>query len=209
MSDPFDEASALVEEAVQRLLARRYTFTEKEALGWVWDAGYEVPIQSDARFVLAQEGIGKHPRHWRLNSHTLANNRLLNDLLSGSWDGRDLERKLAELDIEDGGHYVYCPVDPRLELSRQGVLEPAERERNLTLPKATREELEALGPLLLTRWQETGADLWTVRTITGALKELGWRDAERQNSWLLVRSWLLGWPQVRRVGQDYWVLVDQ
>ena len=209
MSDPFDATSALVEEAVQRLLTRRYTFTEKEALGRVWQAGYEVTIQSDARFVLAQEAIGKHPRHWRLASHTPANNRLLNDLLSGAWDGRDVERKLAELDAEDGRNYVYCPADPRLALNRQGVLEPAEREHNLALPRATREELDALGPFLLARWQEAGASPWTVRTITETLKTLGWRDAEKHNNWLLVRSWLLAWPQVRRVGLDYWILVDQ
>lgn len=72
-----------------------------------------------------------------------------------------------------------------------------------------KEELEALGPLLLARWQESGADPWTVRAVTEALKELGWREAEQQNAWLLVRSWLLGWSQVRRVGQDYWIPADQ
>jgi hypothetical protein len=209
MSDPFDEVSLLVEEAVRSLLPWRRTFTEREALSRVWEAGYEVSIQTDARFVLAQEGIGKHPRHWRLDSHTLANNRLLNDLVSGSWDGRDLEGKLAELDTEDQRHYVYCPTDPRLEQNRQGVLEPAERERNVTLPRATREELAVLGPLLLARWQESSAEPWTVRAITEALKELGWREAEQHNAWLLVRSWLLGWPQVQRVGQDYWIPADQ
>lgn len=104
MNEPFDEVSLLVEEAVQRLLPRRYTFTEREALGRVWEAGYEVSIQTDARFVLAQESTGKHPRHWRLASHTLANNRLLNDLVSGGWAGRDLEDKLAALDVEDQRH---------------------------------------------------------------------------------------------------------
>ena len=209
MNDLFDEVSLLVDAAVERLQPWRYTFTEREALGWVWEAGYEISIQSDARFVLAQEGDGKHPRHWRLDSHTLANNRLLNDLLAGSWDGRDLEGKLAALDTEDQRHHVYCPIDPRLELNKQGVLEPAERERNVTLTRATKEELEVLGQLLLAYWQESGADPWTVRTITEALKELGWHDAEKHNAWLSVRAWLLGWPQVKRVGQDYWVPTDQ
>lgn len=209
MNDLFDEVSLLVDAAVERLQPWRYTFTEREALGWVWEAGYEISIQSDARFVLAQEGDGKHPRHWRLDSHTLANNRLLNDLLAGSWDGRDLEGKLAALDTEDQRYYVYCPIDPRLELNKQGVIEPAERERNVTLKRATKEELEVLGPLLLAYWQESGADPWTVRTITEALKELGWHDAEKHNAWLSVRAWLLGWSQVKRVGQDYWVPADQ
>lgn len=209
MNDPFDEASTLLEEAVQRLLPRRYTFTEKEALGRVWEAGYEVPIQSDARFVLAQEATGKHPRHWRLDSHTLANNRLLNYLLAGSWDGRDLEGKLAGLDAEDGCHYVYCPADPRLEQNRQGVLEPAERERNISLPGTMRAELDALKPRLLEDWRAAGSEPWTVRAIGDALKLLGWSEAERPNAWLYVRSWLLSRADFMRAGQDYWIPAGQ
>lgn len=209
MNDLFDEVSLLIDVEVKRLQPWRYTFTEREALDAVWKAGYDISIQSDTRFVLAQEGNSKHPRHWRLDSHTLANNRLLNDLVSGSWDGQDLEGKLAALDAQDQRHYVYCPTDPRLEQNKRGILEPAELERNVTLPRATREELEVLGPLLLAHWQESGANPWTVRAITEALKELGWRDAEKHNAWLSVRSWLLGWSQVKRVGQDYWVPTDQ
>lgn len=210
MNDMLDEVSLLVEEAVQRLLPWRSTFTEKEALGWVWQSsGYEVSIQSDTRFVLAQEGYGKYPRHWRLDRHTIANNRLLNDLLSGAWDGRDLDRKLATLDAEDQCHYIFCPIDPRLEVNKQGILEPTEHERNGALPRAMRAELDALAPLLLAHWRETGAEPLTVRSITRELQRLDWSDAEKHNAWLYVRSWLLGWPQVTRVGQDYWVLADQ
>ena len=209
MRDPLDEASLLIDEATKHLRSSRRTFTEHEALAAVWDAGYEVPIQSDPRFVLAQEGDGKHPRHWRLDSHTLANNRLLNDLLSGKWDGRDLEGKLAALDAEDQCHYVYCPTDPRLERNKQGMLEPAERERNVTLPHAMKVELDALEPLLMERWLAAGPEPWTVRSITEVLRQLGWGDADRPNAWLYARSWLLGWPNVMRVGQDYWFPVDQ
>src|SRR5947209_5923982 len=179
MNDMLDEVSLLVEEAVQRLLPCRSTFTEKEALGWVWkSSGFEVSIQSDARFVLAQEGYGKYSRHWRLDRHIIANNRLLNDLLSGAWDGRDLDRKLAALDAEDQCHYVFCPIDPRLEVNKQGIMEPTERERNVALPRAMKAELEALAPLLLAHWRETGAEPLTVRSITEELQRLGWRDAE-------------------------------
>ncbi len=208
MNDPLDEASLLIDEAVKRLRPWQRTFTEQEALAAVWDAGHDIPIQSDPRFVLAQEGDGKHPRHWRLDSHTLANNRLLNDLLAGKWDGRDLEGKLAALDAEDQRHYVYCPTDPRLERNKQGILEPAERERNVILPHAMKAELDTLEPLLLERWPAAGPEPWTVRSITGALNQLGWHDADRPNAWLYVRAWLLGRPQVTRVGQDYWMPAD-
>src|SRR5947209_16213899 len=104
MSDVFDECSLLIEEVVKRLWSSRRTFTEREALKPVWEAGYEVSIQSDARFMLAQEGDWKHPSHWRLAHHTIANNRLLNDLLTSAWDGRGLDRKLAALDAEDQQH---------------------------------------------------------------------------------------------------------
>lgn len=59
----FDELTALKNEALARLKETRRTFTEREALRDVWNAGYEVSIQSDPRFVLAQEQ-GKQPSHW-------------------------------------------------------------------------------------------------------------------------------------------------
>ncbi len=208
MNDEADEVALLIEEAVMRLLPWRRTFTEKEALGLVWDAGYEIAIQSDARFVLAQEDW-KQPGHWRLINHTLANNRLLNDLLSGSWDGQDLDRKLVALDAEDQMHYVFCPIDPRLTLNKHGFLEATDHERNVSLSKAMKKALDELGEQLLTHWRETGAEPWTVRAITEELKQLGWRDGEKRNAWLSVRSWLLNWPQVLRVGQDYWLPAEQ
>src|SRR5215208_1013136 len=90
-----DERSRLLATAVSGLASWRRTFTEAEALGAVWEAGYEVTPQSDARFCLAREADGKHPRHWRLVQHTLANERLLDALNVGGWDGRDVDRELA------------------------------------------------------------------------------------------------------------------
>lgn len=205
MSEGTDEIALLLDEVVRHWTPARRTFTEKEALQPVWEAGYEIPIHSDARFVLVHEGDGKHPSHWRLTSHTVANTRLLNELLSGTWDGRDLDGKMAALDEEDQRHYVFYPLDARLILTRQGILEPAEHERNIKLPRGMKATLDALGPQLLVCWQEAGAEPWTVRTVTDCLRECGWPDADLPNAWLYVRAWLLSWPQVKRVGQDYWI----
>lgn len=205
MSEVIDEIALLLDEIVRRWSPARRTFTEKEALQPVWEAGYEIPIHSDARFVLVHEGDGKHPSHWRLTSHTVANTRLLNELLSGTWDGRDLDGKLATLDEEDQRHYVFYPLDARITLTKQGILEPAEHERNIKLPRATKATLDAFGPRLLAYWQEAGAEPWTVRTITDLLRQFAWSDADIPNAWLYVRAWLLSWPQVKRVGQDYWI----
>ena len=205
MREVIDEITLLLDEVVRRWSPSRRTFTEKEALQPVWEAGYEIPIHSDARFVLVQEGDGTHPSHWRLVSHTVANTRLLNELLSGTWDGRDLDGKLAALDEEDQRHYVFYPLDARLTLTKQGILEPAEHERNIKLPRATKATLDALGPRLLVHWQEAGAEPWTVRTVTDLLRQFAWSDADMPNAWLSVRAWLLSWPQVKRVGQDYWI----
>jgi len=208
MSGLLDEVAVLVNEAVERLSPWRRTFTEKDALGTVWQAGYEISIQSDRRFVLAQEDW-QQPSHWRLVSHTIANNRLLNELLSGDWDGRDLDGKLAALDTEDQRHYVFCPLDPRLAQNKQGILEPVEQERTLVLPQAMKKTLDEHGASLLAHWHDSGDEPWTLRAITEALQQLGWQDGEKKNAWLYVRSWLLCWPQVRRVGQDYWLPADQ
>jgi hypothetical protein len=58
---------------------------------------------------------------------------------------------------------------------------------------------------LLEQWHSVGAEPLTVRQVTERLSNLGWPEANARNGWLLVRTWLLGWPEVARVGQDYWV----
>lgn len=209
MSEVIDEIAHLLDEVVRQWQPSRRTFTEKEAMHIVWEAGYEIPIHSDKRFVLVHEGDGKRPSHWRLIGQTVANTRLLNELLSGTWDGRNLDEKLAALGVEDQRHYVFYPLDARLTLTRQGILEPAEHERKVKLPRGMKATLDALGPRLLSSWHEAGAEPWTIRTVTDMLRQLAWPDAEMQNAWLYVRAWLLSWPQVRRVGQDYWVPTDQ
>lgn len=209
MSEAVDEVARLLEEVVRHWTPARRTFTETEAMQPVWDAYYEIMIQSDPRFVLVHEGDGTHPPHWRLVSHTVANTRLLHELLAGTWDGRDLEGKVAELDAQDQQHYVFYPLDARFTRTRQGILEPAEQERNVKLRRGMKATLDALGPKLLAHWQEAGAEPWTVRRITEGLRQLAWADAELPNAWLYVRTWLLTWPQVRRVGQDYWIPAEQ
>ena len=209
MSNVADETSVLLGEVVRRWSSSRRTFTEREALQPLWDAGYEVPIHADTRFVLVHEGDGKRPSHWRLAHQMVANTRLLNELVSGTWDGQHLDEKLVELDVEDQRHYVFYPLDARLILTKQGILEPAEHERNVKLSRAMKATLDALGPQLFAMWREAGAEPWTLRTITDVLGQLGWPHAEMQNAWLYVRAWLLGEPQVTRVGVDYWVLIAQ
>ena len=203
-----DEISLLLDEVVRRWSPSRRTFTEKEALHPVWEAGYEIPIHSDKRFVLVHEGDGKQPSHWRLTGQTVANTRLLNELLSGTWNGRNLDEKLATLDAEDQRHYVLYPLDARLTLTRQGILEPSEHERTVKLPRKMKMTLDALGLPLLALWRESGAEPWTIRMVTDSLRQLEWPDAQMQNAWLYVRAWLLSWSEVMRVGQDYWLPAD-
>ncbi len=211
MNEIDDELTQLLDEAVARLSTYRYTFTGEEALGLVWERGYEISPQSDPRerFVLAYEADGKHPRQWRLSTQALANNRLLDAFRSGAWDGQGLEAELARLDTEDQVHYVFCQCDPRFITLPSGTLEPADLERNIVLHAETRAALDALGPRLLEQWRAEHAEPLTVRQVTERLGELGWLEASARNGWQLVRAWLLGWSEVTRVGQDYWIPSDQ
>lgn len=211
MNERDDELEQLLDEAVARLSASRYTFTEEEALQPIWERNYDISPQSDPRerFVLAYEADGKHPRQWRLSTQALANNRLLDALRSGAWDGRDLEAELSRLDAEDQVYYVFCPSDPRFITLPNGTLEPADLERNVVLNPETRAALDALGPRLLEQWRAEHAKPLTVFQITEHLGALGWPEASARNGWLLVRAWLLGWSEVSRVGQDYWMPNDQ
>jgi hypothetical protein len=207
VNDIPDELMHLLDEAVKHLETTRCTFTEREALAAVWQAGYDFPIQSDPRFALAYNPIGKRHRHWRLASQTVANNRMLNELLAGTWDGRNLDRKLDELDVEDQQYYVFCPIDPRFE-EHNGIWEPAKRERTIALPPALKATLDGFGEVFLARWRAEGAEPWTIRQITETLGQLGWKETKQPNSWLFVRAWLLLWEQVVRVGLDYWLPAD-
>ena len=209
MSDLDDEVAQLLDEAVARLATARRTFTAEEALGPIWERGYDLSPQSDpqGRFVLAAEADGQHPRQWRLATQALANNRLLDALHSGAWNGRDLDAELAWLDAEDQVYYTFCPNDARFTTLADGTLEPAEREYNLTVPPATRAALDTLGPQLLEQWHGRGDEPLTVLQVTELMASLGWSEANARNGWQLVRAWLLAWPEVARVGQDYWVPV--
>ncbi len=210
MNERDDELEQLLDEAVARLSASRYTFTEEEALQPIWERGYDLSPQSDPRerFVLAYEADGKHPRQWRLSTQALANNRLLDALRSGAWDGHDLEAELKRLDTEDQVHYVFCPSDSRFATLPDGTLEPADLERNIVLNPETRAELDAFGSRLMEQWHAEDAKPLTVLQITERLGALGWPAASARNGWLLVRAWLLGWSEVSRVGQDYWIPSD-
>src|SRR5229473_6176115 len=90
----------LLDEAEARLLIRRFTFNDEEALALIWERGYDLALQEDplTRFALVAEAKGKNRRQWRLQAHTLVNNRLLDALIAGTWDGRNLESELASLD---------------------------------------------------------------------------------------------------------------
>ncbi len=164
---------------------------------------------SQSRFVLAYEAGSKLPRQWRLNTQALANNRLLDALMSGNWDGQYMDAELARLHAEDQVYYVFCPGDPRFTTLPDGTLEPADLERNVVLAPETRAALEELGPRLLEQWRAEHAEPLTVLHVTKRLGDLGWPEASARNGWLLVRSWLIGWSEVTRVGQDYWMPSDQ
>ncbi len=199
------EVGHLLEEAVERLRPTRRTFTEDEALSAVWELGIELPIHVDSRFVLARERDAKHPRQWRLAEQVLGNDRLLDALNQGTWDGRDVDAKLAELEAEDGVHYVFCPVDPRFQMDRNGTLRSADREVEVELAPEERSRLDELAAELTTLWLEEGAQPLTVRQISGMLESLGW-DGGNDEDWRLVQAWLASWDGIRRVGYDYWAL---
>jgi hypothetical protein len=69
-----------------------------------------------------------------------------------------------------------------------------------------RAELDALWSGLLDGWQVEGGAPQTARQIVTRFAQRGWARAGERGSWLLVRSWLLQRPAVRRVARDYWVL---
>lgn len=199
----------LLDAVAQRYADSRRTFTEEEAFAGIWEAGYDVSPQSDSRFSLAREADGKNPRHWCLASQLIANNRLVEALEKEAWDGRDLDAELARMDGGEGGHHVFCAVDPRFASCADGRLDLADREDDVPLPDEVRSELNALLPSLRERWLAAGGTPQTVRQLTEALGTLGWSGATVRGSWLRARAWLKGCAGIVRVGRDFWILADR
>jgi hypothetical protein len=203
-----EESQRRMDAVVVRLTPTRRTFTEEEAFSDQWQDGHELAPALDPRFVPAAKAGRNRLPHWRLITHNLANNRLLDALITSEWDGTDVDAELARLDIQEGGHQVFCPVDPRFVQTADGRWEPSDGERDVPLTAETRAALDALGPQLLERWQEQGQEPWTLRRIESLQGDLGWVEANSRGSWQRLRTWLKGWDQVARVGRDYWVPAD-
>src|SRR5205085_972150 len=135
--------------------------------------GYDLRLSFDERFAIAEPRQGQVPPHWKLATQTLANTRLLNELKADTWDGRNLDEKLLELEQEDQLHYTFYPHDPRMFLNRQGAWE-ASGERQITLPLGLKEELDSFNDGLHTRWLEMNIPL-TIGQILSILEDLGWQ----------------------------------
>lgn len=209
MSGFLPEEQQFLDEAVTRLRATRRTFTDRDALDDAWQAGCEdLTLDYDERFVKAQARHGQYDPHYRLQEHILANNRLVNDLLDGSWDGLYLDARLETLDAGEGGHHIFYPHDPRLRQNRQGRWE-ATIERNIVLDPQEQAELDALAPALLDAWSAAGTQPWTIQEIITVLKQLDWTRAGQLNAMLIIRAWLLGLSSIARVGQDLWLPVER
>lgn len=205
MSGFLPEEQHFLDEAVARLCTARRTFTDRDALEAAWQAGcQDLTLEYDERFAKAQSRRGQYDPHYRLQAQILANNRLVNDLLDGSWDGLYLDARLETLDATEGGHHIFYPHDPRLRQNRQGRWEPAV-ERNISLEPEDKAALDALTPALLAAWPADGAQPWTIQEITAVLKQLGWARAEVPNVMLIIRAWLLSSTRITRVGQDFWL----
>jgi hypothetical protein len=197
-----------LDEVVQRLTAARRTFTEEEVFAKIWEAGYEVSPQVDARFVPVSQVSTRGPRHWHLAGQTVANNRLIEALEAQTWDGHNLDAELARMDQQWGGHHVFCPADDRLFVHPDGRVDLADDERDVALPPEVQTALDALADRILARWRSAGPVPWTVRQVTEALAEIGWERARARGAWVQVRQWLRTWPAVARVGRDYWLPAD-
>jgi hypothetical protein len=197
-----------LDAAVQRLVATRRTFIEEDVFAEIWEAGYEVSPQGDARFALVTQVSCRGPRHWHLSGQVVANNRLIETLEPGGWDGRNVDAELARMDQELGGHHIFCPADDRLLVHPDGRVDLADDERDLSLPPDVQATLDALAERLLERWRATGPVPWTVRQVTEALTDIGWEGARTRGGWVQVRGWLRAWAGGVRVGHDYWIPAD-
>lgn len=91
---------------VRRFETHRFTFTEREAIRLLCEAGQDCHLGEDRRF--AQTATNR----WKLAGHRVANTLLLN-LLVQSWDGSQVERQLARLDAAESAFHILDLGDSR------------------------------------------------------------------------------------------------
>lgn len=195
------------DEAAARLAQIRYTLPEREIMQAAWKQRHDIPIYYDYADRFVEVGGDTDQPHWRLKEHMLANDRLFNDLLTGTWDGQNLDDYLEQLDRESRQYHVFYPPDKRFRQNRQGTWELL-IERTVDIPEQVQQALHLHKPALLARWQEQATDPLTGQQILTQLKESGWQDASDSKAFLYLRSWLLQEPEFTRVGQDYWMLSE-
>ena len=99
---------AVLEVMVGRARSSRTALTEEELLTELWHVGEDVRLHEDERFVRSS-----HSHRWLLREQRLANDTLYRELLTGDWDGRDLDRALVGLDRRRDGTHVFDPDDAR------------------------------------------------------------------------------------------------
>lgn len=137
------QAIELLDAVVARLTQSRFTVTEEDVLPSIWAAGEDVRLREDPRFFELEEA-----GHFHLAAHTLANERLIDRLWQGLWDGTDLNAELARLDdLHPNCFHVFCAKDPRL-LLEDGTYVLAARPK-VQLPEAWQTQLDALAAQLL------------------------------------------------------------
>src|SRR5579885_3326505 len=204
------ELNGWIERYIQS--GSRFTFTEEEVLGSLWQEGEEIRLREDCRFreVPPIEGIAE--TQWQLTSHIVANQRLYDLLSNNLWDGHDLYGCLAHLDHEQGDTFfhVFARGDKRFQLiqDEQGIysllLSKALPTRMLVAEEKS--ALDALASRLLDRAQDRKAKPWTIIELLELLREEAKQPGTLEKIIpATLEQWLLQQNEWARVGLEYWI----
>ena len=207
---PLSELNGWIERYIQS--GSRFTFTEDEVLGSLWQEGEEIRLREDSRFREVPPIEGGAETRWQLTSHTVANQRLCDLLSNNLWDGYDLYGCLAHLDQEQGDTFfhVFARGDKRFQLiqDEQGIyrllLSKALPTRMLVIEEKS--TLDALAPRLLERAQDRKAKPWTTTELLKLLREGANQPGTLERVIpATLEQWLLQQNEWTRVGLEYWI----
>lgn len=208
------ELSGWIELYIQ--IGSRFTFTEEEVLGSLWQEGEEIRLREDNRFREVPSIDGVAETLWQLTSHTVANQRLYDLLSDNLWDGYDLYGCLANLDQEQGDPFfhVFARADERFQLiqDEHGIysllLSKALPTRMLVVEEKS--TLDALASRLLELAQDRKAKPWTTTELLKLLRE-GVNQSETLEQVIpaTLEQWLLQQNEWVRVGLEGWIPRDQ
>jgi hypothetical protein len=203
------ELDAWVEECISN--QKRFTFSEKDVLQWLWDEGEDIRLREDSRFCEANVPNQTHPAQWKLHRQIITNQHLYELLEDEEWDGSNLYQYLEQLDqnISGDASHIFYVHDHRFILSHndQGLYNVSLRidKKRIILTPEQKDSIDQLAAQILALFSDNDQTPWSTHILLEHLKQLSSTPHSLEEVLpAALENWLLQREEWARVGRDRW-----